>query len=382
MSKDRLLTQLRDAIEGGSPEQLATTLEAITEEHQKLHQRLDKISRISDGYQEQLRELNRKLQEANQNLSHALSEVKTLRGLIPICARCKRIRDDHGLWDQIETYISQHSEAVFSHGVCPECAKVLFPSAASSAQIAASSSDEGPRVAAGPAEAAIKARLAIIREDPAWKGHPLLTELDWLGVKHLRLLRRLEKISRISDGFQRDLKVMNASLQKSSRTDYLTGLANRREMMERLKAELSRTMRGRLPLSLIMADVDRFKSVNDTFGHEAGDLLLQAIAATLRAALRDYDLCSRWGGEEFLVLLPETSLEDAAVVAEKLRDRVGQVEVDNEGYRVRATISLGLSTHHRGETLTSLLQRTDEAMYSAKRLGRNRVKAAEPPEHV
>lgn len=227
-----------------------------------------------------------------------------------------------------------------------------------------------------PEETEIELRLEAIRKDPALKNHPLLAELEWLGAKHIRLIRRFMKISRISDGFQRELKNLNTTLQESSRTDYLTGLSNRREMMERLKAEMSRTKRGQLPLAVLMADVDRFKVVNDTFGHEAGDLLLQAIAANLRTALREYDVCSRWGGEEFLVLLPETSLEDASAVGEKLRERVSMIEVDHEGKCLGATISLGLASFHRDETLTSLLHRADEAMYVAKRMGRDRMEVA------
>ena len=377
VSEERFLKKLKEAVAMEPSASAKAILEELAQGHQKLHQRLNKVSRISDGYQEQLRDLNRKLLETNQDLSQALSEVKHLRGLIPICSRCKRIRDDLGLWDQIETYISQHSEAVFSHGVCPECAKVLFPALSPAQQPIHAPSNGHSNAEASAEEMAITARLGAVREDPALQGQPVLAELEWLGAKHIRLIRRLLKISRISDGFQRELKELNATLQASSRTDYLTGLSNRREMMERLKAEMSRAKRGCLPLALLMADVDRFKNTNDTFGHEAGDLLLQTIAVTLRAALRDYDVCSRWGGEEFLVLLPETSPEDATVAGEKLRERVARIEVDHEeGCRLRATISLGLASYRPDETLTSLLQRADEAMYEAKRLGRNRMEVA------
>jgi diguanylate cyclase (GGDEF)-like protein len=376
MSAERFLTRLREAIEGEPPAAVARVLEEITQEHLKLHRRLNKISRISDGYQEQLRDLNRKLHETNQELSQALVEVKTLRGLIPICARCKRIRDDHGLWDQIETYISQHSEAVFSHGVCPECAKVLFPTLRPGTQDIRRSAPGPSQTEPGPEEAEVGRRLEALRQDPSWVDHPLLAELDWLGDKHLRLVRRLMKISKISDGFQRELKGLNATLQESSRTDYLTGLANRREMMGRLKAEMSRAKRGRLPLTILMADVDRFKHINDTFGHEAGDLVLQVIATNLRAALRDYDVCSRWGGEEFLVLLPETNLEEGSVAGEKLREKISRIEVNHEFWYLGATVSLGLACYRWGETHTSLLHRADEAMYEAKRLGRNRLEVA------
>lgn len=351
----------------------------ITEEFLRLHQRMNKLSRISDSYQEQLRDLNRKLQEANQNLSQALAEVKTLRGLIPICARCKRIRDDDGMWDQIETYISHHSEAVFSPGVCPECAKALFPDIKGGQEaprpVAARNHDE-----AGPEEKALQGRLEDLRKDPALREHILMHELESLGARHIRLARQLRKLSRISDGYQRELKDLNEALKRSSHTDYLTGLANRRDMMDRLKAELSRAKRGRLPLTLLMVDVDHFKSINDTYGHETGDRVLCAIADTMRATLRQYDVCSRWGGEEFLVMLPGTGLKDGAIVAEKLREQISSIEVEHEGNRLSATISLGLACYRRGEPLTGLLQRADEAMYEAKRLGRNQVAVEPDPE--
>ncbi|HWQ07676.1 MAG TPA: GGDEF domain-containing protein, partial [Holophaga sp.] len=135
----------------------------------------------------------------------------------------------------------------------------------------------------------------------------------------------------------------------------------------------NRAYRGRLPLTVIMGDVDHFKDINDTYGHEAGDRMLQAIAGALKATLRDYDVCARWGGEEFLVLLPETPAEDGAVVAEKLREQVSRIELDHEGCCLTATISLGHTCCRWDEPLNLLLQRADMAMYAAKRMGRNRI---------
>jgi diguanylate cyclase len=380
MSEERFLQRLRDLLKQVPDPEFTAALETIGRDYLALSQRLNKISHISDGYQEQLRDLNRKLQEANHNLSTALSEVKTLRGLIPICARCKRIRDDDGMWDQIETYISQHSEAVFSHGVCPDCAKVLFPDIRSAQTPTPVETPTGVPSGPVPEEVELQSRLEAVRKDSAFQGHPLLAEVEWLGAKHVRLIRRLAKISRISDGFQRELKDANNALQESSRTDYLTGLSNRRDMMERLKAELSRANRGRLPMTLLMVDVDQFKNVNDTYGHEIGDALLKSIAATIQAALREYDHPSRWGGEEFLVLLPGTDQDDARIVAEKLRERVASLSLKHDGYALSVTVSLGLAGYQRGESLTTLLHRADEAMYGAKHLGRNRVEVA-PPMH-
>jgi diguanylate cyclase (GGDEF)-like protein len=358
---------------------LRPVLETILREHRKLHSQLRKISRIGDGYQEHLRDLNQELTRANERLSQALTEVQTLQGFIPICARCKRIRDDHGYWDQVEDYISRHSSAVFSHGVCPDCAKVLFP------QIHPRVGEAGPAEPAEPApspralaeETDLQLRMAGLESDPAFQDNPLKAEMGLLAKQHLQLLRRLGKITRISDGYQRQLKQVNLALAEASYTDLLTGLPNRRAMVERIHGELDRSARGRSQAALLMVDVNHFKLVNDTYGHEVGDQVLQALADTLRGAVRGYDTCARWGGEEFLVLLPETSMADAMGVGEKLLRAVAQRP---EGETLPGiTLSVGVAVHLPGEASAALLRRADDAMYEAKRNGRNRVEALPRP---
>ena len=152
MSEERFLQKLAALGESEAAREIAG-------DYRRMHQRMAKLARISDGYQEQLRDLNHKLQETNHDLSRALAEVKTLQGLIPICARCKRIRDDDGMWDQIESYITQHSGAVFSHGVCPECAKALFPEVAKGPK-------EAPRPAADPQPSGLGPEEQAIRRAP------------------------------------------------------------------------------------------------------------------------------------------------------------------------------------------------------------------------
>jgi diguanylate cyclase (GGDEF)-like protein len=348
---------------------LGPVLEAALHEQHRLTSQLGKISRIGDRYQDQLRALNQELTRTNARLSQALAEVKTLQGFIPICARCKRIRDDDGYWGQIEAYICKHSEAVFSHGVCPECAEVLFPGIHPG-----TSGPQGPPAAHPTEETVLEARLEQLAQDPALHGDPLADELGALTRRHLRLLRRQGKIVRISDGYQNQLKQLNIALIQASNTDLLTGLANRRAMMERIQGELDRSDRGYARPSLLMVDVDHFKQVNDGFGHEVGDRVLQALARALGSALRGYDLCARWGGEEFLVLLPETGPEQALGVGEKIRLAAGQAGEDPALPAI--TLSVGVAARRRGETLTSLVQRADDAMYEAKRLGRNQVQAA------
>ena len=191
-----------------------------------------------------------------------------------------------------------------------------------------------------------------------------------------KLIAQLEKIARISDGFQRQLKEANIALTQASYTDLLTGLPNRRAMLDRIKAELDRSARGLSQPALLMVDVDHFKQVNDGFGHEVGDRVLQALAVALRSAIRGYDLCARWGGEEFLVLLPETSPKDALLIGEKIRLAAARAGGEGQEPLPAITLSVGVAAHRAQETLTSLVQRADDAMYEAKRLGRNQVQAA------
>ncbi len=224
-----------------------------------------------------------------------------------------------------------------------------------------------------PDAAGLRSRLENLRADPANRDNPLLPELERLGDAHLRLLRRLVKITRISDGFQGQLKALNEVLQQASRTDSLTGIPNRRAMMEDLRAELVRTAREGGTLAVLMADVDRFKAVNDTYGHETGDRVLVTLAHALRDTLRGYDVCARWGGEEFLVLLPGTARPGALEVAEKLRKAASALTVPAADAHVSVGLSVGLAVLEQGESMDSLIRRADGAMYLAKRQGGNRV---------
>ncbi len=163
-------------------------------------------------------------------------------------------------------------------------------------------------------------------------------------------------------------------------TDALTGLPNRRELLDRGERELARALRYDRPFALLLLDVDHFKKVNDQFGHATGDRVLQAIGHCGRKALRELDVFGRFGGEEFLVLLPETDAEGAAILAERMR--VGAQACadgrDDAGQAVPFTISIGISarTTSQEETLDTLISRADEALYRAKSLGRNRVEVS------
>lgn len=152
--------------------------------------------------------------------------------------------------------------------------------------------------------------------------------------------------------------------------DYLTGLLNRQQFEVLLDQEISRSRRYDAPLSLIMFDVDRFKRINDTLGHEAGDVVLKKLANEMKNAMRESDSLARWGGEEFTLMLPDCSLEDAERMAEHLRVRVLEADF---GPRInQLTISLGVTRYQDGESSRELLRRVDDALYAAKQQGRNR----------
>ena len=154
-------------------------------------------------------------------------------------------------------------------------------------------------------------------------------------------------------------------------TDGLTGLYNHRFIFERLEEETAKVVRYGRPLSIIMLDVDNFKRVNDTFGHRAGDEVLQSLTHAIMAAVRISDVAGRYGGEEFLVLLPETDLGAARVVAEKIRYTVSQLQFKSKNLSI--TVSAGIAEAEQEESYEALLNRADTNLYRAKRGGKNRV---------
>jgi len=157
--------------------------------------------------------------------------------------------------------------------------------------------------------------------------------------------------------------------------DVLTGLANRRAILDLLRSSVARARRQGQWLSVLMVDIDHFKAVNDNHGHQAGDAVLRQVAQTLASRLRAQDQIGRFGGEEFLVLLPDTQAEGARVLADALRQAVQQTSTPWGGRQIAVTISVGVCGHPLSEADSpeSLIAAADRAMYQAKRLGRNRV---------
>ena len=170
---------------------------------------------------------------------------------------------------------------------------------------------------------------------------------------------------------------MHEQLLELALTDGLTGIFNRRAFLERAEGELARARRTGHPMTVLQCDIDHFKRINDTYGHAAGDEALRRFVGCCRSHLRVSDAMGRLGGEEFAVLLPETALSDALLVAERLREAVAELEIEHEGARIRFTASIGAAEFLcGGDTVARALARGDEALYRAKEGGRNRVVVA------
>jgi len=160
-----------------------------------------------------------------------------------------------------------------------------------------------------------------------------------------------------------------AQMHQMAYTDALTSMINRRGMQQRLESELERARRYNRPFALILADIDHFKKVNDTYGHSVGDQVLREVAGRLAQNLRDSDSLARWGGEEFLILAPETNLHQAHLLAQRLREAISERPISG----LVITLSLGVACYRQGDSVAGLLSRADEAMYQAKANGRNQV---------
>ncbi|MBA2780160.1 biofilm regulation diguanylate cyclase SiaD [Billgrantia kenyensis] len=187
--------------------------------------------------------------------------------------------------------------------------------------------------------------------------------------RYERTLRRQRKLSRISDGYQALMHERNKALRQASTHDPLTELPNRRLICERLETLVAEHR----AFTLALLDIDHFKRINDHHGHDVGDRVLVALTQALSASLREYDLCARWGGEEFLLLLVDTDRNEASTIVERLRSRLSKVTVRTGQQTISVTVSAGLSQHRPGDPHHLTVKRADQALLKAKRAGRDRI---------
>ena len=183
------------------------------------------------------------------------------------------------------------------------------------------------------------------------------------------------KIKKLQD----ELKRTNELLLELSNTDHLTGLFNRRYMMEALEKEVQRCIRKSGNLALIMLDIDHFKQVNDTYGHLQGDVVLQKVASQLQKELRSYDFAARYGGEEFVAILPDSTLSEALFVADRIRLAVLGNCFHGDLAPLNLTASLGVACFslERSVSIDGFIKQADDALYRAKAKGRNRIEFQE-----
>ena len=200
-------------------------------------------------------------------------------------------------------------------------------------------------------------------------GHEIYVELSLSAV---RVNGTWHAIGILRDITER--KKFEELIYRQSITDPLTNIYNRRFFMQMLEREIERTRRNGKPFSLIMFDLDHFKKINDSFGHATGDMVLKKVTETVKKRIRKTDCFARWGGEEFIILLPETSLKDATRLAEELRVQVSSMVLPGVGH---VTASFGVAGFRTTDTIDSILMRVDDMLYEAKAAGRNCVKASE-----
>ena len=224
----------------------------------------------------------------------------------------------------------------------------------------------------------IEYRLKKYTGDYCWVLERILPRVD-SGGEFMGLIAAATDISTIKQAeallcqsnkeLELEVSRRTAQLEQLMLTDPLTGIGNRRLLTIRLEEEVLRAHRFRRPLTAVFFDVDRFKRVNDTYGHAIGDLVLIHVAESLKANLRECDMLGRFGGEEFVVLLIETGIDDAIKIAERMRLAVSGIQLPEVVKQI--TVSAGLAELKSGETAEALLQRSDRALYRAKKSGRN-----------
>jgi len=174
------------------------------------------------------------------------------------------------------------------------------------------------------------------------------------------------------------LKAANAKLEQISKTDPLTDLANRRDMIERMKQEQIRFSRNRKSFVLLMSDIDSFKKINDNHGHACGDFILKSLAKQMKSTARKQDITGRWGGEEFLMLLPETDIDGGFALAEKIRKDIETTTYNYSDSKISLTMTFGVSMYDRLMDIDHCVKMADEALYRGKRQGKNCVVMSKP----
>lgn len=381
----------------GRPAYFIAVVEDISDIKQaETHLRLarDELERRVEERTAQLQELSAQLQTQVQELKGHNEETLILSEMGEMLQSCLTV-------EEARQVVAKYAAQLF-----PGVAGILYdfgPSRNVLEQVIAWNGASGSDIIFGPAECWGLRRGRPFVSDPGAGGGrglrcrhvhasgpalcvPLLAQGETVGLLHLGghtpFTARQERVAQTTAEILA-LALVNLRLRETLRQqsirDALTGLFNRRYLEETFEREVRRAQRHQLPMGLIMLDIDHFKRVNDTYGHEAGDLLLQALGGLLKANVRGEDVACRYGGEEFALLLPGADLEQTAARAEHVRRAVADLQVSHQGQPLgKITASMGVAAFPmQGTRLGELLRAADFALYTAKQEGRNRVRLAQ-----
>lgn len=214
-------------------------------------------------------------------------------------------------------------------------------------------------------------RFEQIIADRQYADNSLLSELTELHEHSKSLEHRVKKLTAENEQLKTELVNMVRSLDLASRIDGMTGLANRRDIMEKIDREATRSQRHQHPFTIILVNIDHFKKINDTYGYNTGDDVLVEVSRVLRGCVRNEDICARWGGEEFLLLLPETTAAAALSVANKVLESTSMTEFKANKPGIRLTVSIGICEHDPAQSVQECISKANQALNKAKQGGRN-----------
>jgi diguanylate cyclase (GGDEF)-like protein len=186
------------------------------------------------------------------------------------------------------------------------------------------------------------------------------------------MVQRVNKLNAENNQLRNELVNMVRSLDLASRIDNMTGLANRRDIVEKIGREATRSQRHEHPFTILLVNVDDFKKINDNHGYNAGDDVLVELARVLRSCVRNEDICARWSGDEFMILLPETDAESSLPVANKILESMCMTEFKANKPGIHITVSIGVCEHNPAQTVQECISRVYQALLQAKKTGKNR----------
>ena len=194
--------------------------------------------------------------------------------------------------------------------------------------------------------------------------------------KTIQIKEKLNRADEMLKKAKEKMKKLEEEMKKAKEKalyDGLTGIYNRAVFNDRIVKEIEKAKREKRPLSFLILDIDHFKKINDTYGHQTGDMVLKILAGQIKKVMRDFDFFARYGGEEFVIILPDTDIETAKKIAERIRKKIENTKFLYKKERIVVTISIGLTHLKENDTKKTLIERADQALYEAKNLGRNKV---------